>query len=318
VDWLRYLVRQVAFSLLALWVVVSLTFLLRGLAGLHPLVQGSSVFVPPARGTLLQQYLGYLGNVARFDFGPSLRHDYRDSGPIPSASSTVLQALPWTLLLVIPGTLIAIVIGSVLGILLAWRRGSQLDTWITAAVIFVTSIPYYFAAIALVFTVSLHVSWFPSQLWTPTLMSSLSFPAIGDLLRHMILPVTAVILGTFGLWVLPMRNAMVAVMDDDFMTFGAAKGLRAWRLMVGYAARNAILPIATNFAIQLGYVFGGALFVEIVFEWPGAGALLYQSLRAQDYPTVQALIVLAAGATLVANLAVRAIYPLLDPRLRHG
>src|SRR5579884_2137148 len=111
-----------------------------------------------------------------------------------------------------------------------------------------------------------------------------------------------------------MRNAMVAVMDDDFMTFGAAKGLKSRRLMVGYAVRNAILPIATNFAIQLGYVFGGALFVEIVFEWPGAGYLLYQSMQDEDYPIVQALIVLAVTATF----AVKAIYPLLDPRLRGG
>ncbi len=88
--------------------------------------------------------------------------------------------------------------------------------------------------------------------------------------------------------------------------------------MVGYAVRNAILPIATNFAIQLGYVFGGALFVEIVFEWPGAGYLLYQSMQDEDYPIVQALIVLAATATVTANFAVKAIYPLLDPRLRGG
>jgi peptide/nickel transport system permease protein len=287
------------------------------LAGLHPLTPGF-VTAPSSSGSPLQQYLGYLGNAAHFDFGPSLAHRYPQVSTSPTAASLVLHAMPYTLLLVGPGTIIALVVGSILGVVLAWHRGSRFDTWVTAFVVFVTSIPYYFAAIALVFFVSLNVSWFPTHLYNPDLLSSLSLPAIGDLVRHMILPVMAVVLGTFGLWVLPMRNSMVAVMDDDFMRFGAAKGLRSRRLMVTYAARNAILPIATNFAIQLGYVFGGALFVEIVFEWPGAGALLYQSLRSQDYPVVQALIVVAAAATLVTNLVVRAAYPLLDPRLRHG
>lgn len=316
-NWLQYLARQAGFSLLTLWFIVSLTFFLRNIAGLHPL-EPVFAHAPPAQGSPLQQYLLYLWNAAHFNFGPSLMQVDPLTRLSPPASSLVLQSLPWTLLLVGPGTIISFVLGSFLGVLLAWHRGSALDTWATATVIFITSIPYYFAALVLVFFVTLNVPWFPQHLFIPGLLSSFSPSALGDLARHMILPVTAIVLASVGLYVLPMRNAMVAVMDDDFMPFGAAKGLTSRRLMTAYAVRNAILPVATNLAIQLGYVFGGALFVEIVFEWPGAGYLLYQSMQDEDYPIVQALIVLAATATVVTNFAVRAIYPLLDPRVRRG
>ncbi|HZU13472.1 MAG TPA: ABC transporter permease [Chloroflexota bacterium] len=190
-NWLRYVARQLGFSLLALWFIVSLTFFLRNIAGMHPL---SPAFprVLPSQEPLLQQYLLYLWNAAHFNFGPSLMQVDRITGLSPSASSLVLQALPWTLLLVGPGTIISFVLGSLLGIVLAWHRGSAFDTWATAAVIFVTSIPYYFAAIVLVFFVTLNVPWFPQHLFIPGLLSGFSPSAIGDLVRHMILPVTAI------------------------------------------------------------------------------------------------------------------------------
>ncbi|HCG03045.1 MAG TPA: peptide ABC transporter permease [Chloroflexi bacterium] len=308
-----YIARQIGFSVLVLWVIVSLSFFLRGLSGLQPLTQGDFGSGPPSgSGLSISAYLGYLGDVLHLDFGHSLAY------PFGSVATLVATALPWTVLLVGIGTIIALTIGTVLGIILAWRRGSVLDTLVTPTVIFSASIPYYFVALILVYYVGLDSGWFPiADAYSPEFTPHLSPTFVVDVIQHGILPVTAVVAATFGLWVLPMRNAMVGVLDDDFMVLGRAKGLASRRLMMRYAARNVLLPVVTNFAVQLGYIMGGAVFVEVVFNYQGVGWLLVQSVGHGDYPTVQALILLAATVVLLTNLTVRLLYPRLDPRLRH-
>jgi peptide/nickel transport system permease protein len=308
-----YIARQVGFSVLALWVIVSLSFFLRQLSGLQPIFEGGlGAPSSPESGSFVPAYLGYLGNVLHLDFGRSLTF------PFGSVNSLVRDTLPWTVLLVGVGTIIALAIGTALGVVLAWKRGSLLDTIVTPAVIFSASIPYYFVALILVYVVGLNMGWLPiGDTYSPDLTPHLSLTFVGDVIQHAVLPVTSVVAATFGLWVLPMRNAMVGVLDDDFVSLGRAKGLASRRLMVAYAARNVLLPVATNFAVQLGYIVGGAVFVELVFNYQGVGWLLVQSVGRRDYPTVQALILLAATVVVVTNLTVRLLYPRFDPRLRH-
>jgi peptide/nickel transport system permease protein len=319
----RHPTRLLGSFLLSLWLVVTLSYFLRNLVGVHP-------HLPPrfnsggARanrfaatvnggGSPLGDYMGYLGRVLHLQFGQSL------APPFFGVDSLVGHALPWTLLLVGIGTLISIVIGTVLGAILAWNRGTLLDTLLMPAAMFASSIPYYLVALIFAYGISIETGWFPSSYaYSPDLDPSWSGLFLGDVVRHAVLPVLTVVVATFGLWVLPMRNSMIGVLNDDFMLLGRAKGLSSLRLIVKYASRNALLPVATNFAIQFGYVLGGALFVEVVFNYPGVGWLLVVSVYSHDYPTVQALSILVAGVGLLTNLGVRLLYPWLDARTRLG
>lgn len=309
-----YAARQIGFFLLSLWVVVSLTFFLSVMAGLQPLVEGDFFGRHHVdSGMRFTAYLTYLAGVSRLDFGRSL------APPFASVTSLVAGSLPWTVGLVGIGTLVSLALGTSLGVLMAWRRGSILDTILTPAAVFASSIPYYFVALILVYVVGLNLAWFPvGNAYNPDYTPHLSAAFAGDVVQHGVLPVAAVIVATFGLWILPVRNAMVGVLDDDFMALARAKGLGSARLMFGYAARNVMLPVVTNFAIQFGYVLGGAVFVEVVFNYPGLGWLLAQSVYGRDYPTVQALVILVSGLGLLSNLIVRLLYPRLDPRIRRG
>lgn len=303
--------RHLVFSVLALFVIVSLTFFLRQMVGLQPMAPPTVVTGRIPWGDVFSAYLTYLDHVAHLDFGRSGAYPF---GPV---GILLRNTVPWTVLLVGTGIAVSLTLGTALGIVLAWHRGSLLDSLLTPSVIFISSIPYYFIAVILVMVLGVILGWFPvGNTYNPDYTPHLSASFVADVAQHLTLPATAVVLATFGLWVLPARNAMVAVLDDDFMALGKAKGLRRLRLMVGYAARNALLPIVTNIAIQLGYVLGGAVFVEFIFNYPGAGWLLVTSIDAHDYATVQALIILMAAAVLATNLIAQALYPLLDPRVR--
>src|SRR5262249_46384793 len=119
-----------------------------------------------------------------------------------------------------------------------------------------------------------------------------------------------------GGWMLGMRNTMIAVLDTDYIKFATAKGLPSRRIMLRYAARNALLPSLTGFGMAFGFVLSGSLLTEIVFSYPGLGYLLVQAVRSQDYPLMQGLFLLITLGVLAANFVVDLIYARLDPRTR--
>jgi len=119
-----------------------------------------------------------------------------------------------------------------------------------------------------------------------------------------------------GGWLLGMRNTMINVLSEDYITMAQARGLPDRRVMLGYAARNAVLPQITGFALSLGYLVGGQILIESVFSYPGVGLLMAQSIGVQDYPVIQALLLVITVCVLLANLAADLVYARLDPRAR--
>jgi peptide/nickel transport system permease protein len=125
------------------------------------------------------------------------------------------------------------------------------------------------------------------------------------------------VLGGIGAWIFNMRNAMINVLGEDYITMAKAKGLSNRRIMTHYAARNALLPVVTAVSMQVGFVMAGAIFIETVFNYPGVGLLLFKALGARDYPTMQACFLLIVVFVLVANFIADLLYLWLDPRLRN-
>ncbi|MFD4958474.1 ABC transporter permease [Microbacterium sp. NPDC058389] len=255
------------------------------------------------------QFLQYLGNLATGDFGLSISR-------FPSPVTEVISgSLGWTVLLGSVSLIIAYLLGSTLGIIAAWYRGSWFDRTVPPVLIFIGSFPYFFLALLLVYVFAVGLGWFPiGQAYSTPPEWSWEF--VGDVLWHMALPVTTVVLVTAGTWTLNMRNAMMSVTSEDYLALAEAKGLSVRAVVFRHGARNALLPSVTLLGGMIGAVVGGQVMVEIVFSYPGVGMILMNAVSAHDYPLIQTLFLIITVTVLAANFIVDIVYVLLDPRTR--
>jgi len=262
-------------------------------------------------GPLWRQYLRYLSDLLRGDFGISL-----SQFPTP-AVDVVWTGVGWTVLVAGTSLLLGFVLGTALGVLAAWRRGGFIDSVLPPALAFIGAFPYFWLAMGALYLFGFEWRWLPlrhaysdgaTPAWT------LSF--LGDVAAHAVLPIATVTVGTLGGWMMGMRSAMVSVLGTEYLALGRAKGLSPVRLAWRYAARNALLPNVTSLGMSLGFVLGGSLLTEVVFSYPGLGFLLVQSVRAQDFPVMQGLFLMTTLAVLAANAGVDVLTAVLDPRTR--
>jgi peptide/nickel transport system permease protein len=232
-----------------------------------------------------------------------------------SVTSVIRSAIPWTIGLVGLATVISFVLGTVLGILVAWRRGTWLDSLLPVTTFFQAA-PYFFVAFIALDVFATRLGWFP----TGRAYGQLDFPGwnaayVGDVLEHAILPAATIVLCSAAGWIVGMRNVMVTTMDEDYVLVAQAKGLPK-RRVIWYAARNAILPSVSGFSLAIGFVVSGALLTEIVFSYPGLGWIMLQAVAGRDYPLLQGIFLIITFAVLLANLAADSVYVFLDPRTR--
>jgi peptide/nickel transport system permease protein len=165
--------------------------------------------------------------------------------------------------------------------------------------------------------VSVVLGWLPSDFaYDNDLVPELSLPYATNVLQHAILPAATILITSIGTWILTMRNNMITVLAEDYVRMGRAKGLSSRRVMTDYAARNAMLPNLTGFAMSLGFVVSGAIIVEYVFDYPGVGFMLLQAAENEDYALMQGLFLLITIAVLLAVLACDIVTAVLDPRTR--
>ncbi len=325
---MRFVLRRTGFFLLTLWVALTLNFvlprLMPGNPALAAIANHKGVLSPQALKALeaqfglnthqnvVAQYFKYLGDVATGNFGESLT-----TQPGNSVARIVLDAIPWTLGLVGLTTVLAFVLGTAIGIVGAWRRGGRLDSIMPPIFVIMTVVPYFWLGliVILIFGVKLH--WLPYFFtYNITLTPGLNWPFISNVLEHAILPAFTLLILTIGTWILTMRNTMITTLAEDYVRMARAKGLPGYRIMLDYAARNAILPNLTGFAMSLGFVVGGAILIEEVFNYEGVGYLLLQAVNNDDYPLMQALFLLITVAVLLAILVSDIAVAILDPRTR--
>lgn len=327
---MRALLRRLAVYLLAAWVALTVSFLL------PRVVPGNPVAGAVARAsrsgncnsecvkaiqeqlgygvhTSLQvQYLQYLNNLLHGKLG----HSWSENAPV---SSLILEYLPWTLALLGLATVLSFLAGTAIGVLMAWWRGSWLD-WLMPAATFFQAVPYFFLALVMVLVfgqTGTLLRWFPSLFAYDIfgVTPGLNAPYVASVASHAILPVATVVLASMAGFILAMRNQMVTTMDEDFVLVAKAMGLRN-RTVVWYAARNALLPVVSNFTVAISLIVAGQILVEIVFNYPGIGFHLYDALGKLDYTLVQGIFVVITLVVLAANLLADAVYVLIDPRAR--
>jgi peptide/nickel transport system permease protein len=325
---MRYVLRRIGFYLVALWAAITINFLLPRLMPGSPIDYFISKYRDQLRNNphaldairamlggnhdpLLVQYVHYLGSLAHFDFGISYSQ-------YPSRVSDILAGtLPWTLFLAGTSTILAFFIGTLLGIIASWRRGGFIDSLLTPITMFTYSFPSFFVAMLLLYFLGFTLGWFPLQhTYGDTVHPGLNAPFLLDVLWHAALPLAAIMVYSVGGWLLGMRNVMINTLSDEFITMAQAKGLSDRRVMLMYAARNAMLPQITSFAITIGYVVTGLVLIEYVFSYPGLGYTLVNAVQAEDYPLMQALFLLISVAMLGSNLIMDLLYARLDPRVR--
>jgi peptide/nickel transport system permease protein len=256
-------------------------------------------------------YLDYLKNCLTGHFGVTAQG--------VSVTSEITSKLPWTLGLVGVTTVIAFAIGTFVGILSAWRRGGRLDAILPPTLFVVSTIPVFFVGLLLIYFFAVKLAWLPLGSnytigATPTLTPSF----VWDVVEHALLPGISLVIVTAGLWVYSMRNNMITTIAEDYVKTARAKGLSNRRVMFDYAARNAILPNLTGFAMQLGYVLGGAIVIEYLFSYPGLGYLFYTASTNHDLPLMQGLFLFYTLAVLVCVLLADLATAVLDPRTREA
>lgn len=324
---MRYLLRRIGFYLVALWVAITLNFLIPRLMPGDPVLllvaklQGRLdpraidalrlQFGLNTHESLLTQYVRYLGDLAHGNFGLSINYY-----PTP-VSEVIGSALIWTLVLVGVSTILSFILGTALGAIAAWKRGSWFDTTFSPLLTFFQGIPYFWLALILLYVLAFELKWFPLYGgYSIDTEPGFTWEFIGDAAYHAVLPAATIIISSVAGWMLGMRNPMISTLSEDYVVMAQAKGLSERRILITYAARNAILPNITGFAISLGFVIGGALLTEFIFSYPGIGFILLQAVEAEDYPLMQAVFLIIALAVLIANFLADILYVALDPRVR--
>lgn len=323
---MRFFIRRASFYLFTAWAAITINFFLPRMLKGDPitayLARNQGKVSPEAIESLRtlfgldnpkpiwQQYLDYWALLFQGDLGRSL------SKGLAPVSEVIADALPWTLGLVGVATILSFFVGTGVGTFIGWRRGTRAEAIVPIAT-FLSTVPYFWLGLIIISLFSTTLRWFPaSHAFSKGAIPNFSIEFIGDVIYHATLPALTIVITSLGGWILGMRNMMITVLDEDYITVALAKGLSPRRVAVNYAARNAVLPQLSSFALSLGFIVGGTLIMELIFSYPGLGLRLFEATLAKDYPLMQGMFLVITLSVLVANIIADVVYAIMDPRTR--
>ncbi|HXQ25326.1 MAG TPA: nickel ABC transporter permease [Candidatus Acidoferrales bacterium] len=303
---IRYISLRLAFALPALWLIVTLVFLLAHIVPGDPVQQ---MLGEGARAEDLQQlrhalrldmpvsaqYVHYLSGVLRGDLGESFR--FRE--PV---TRVVLEHYPATLELAFVALLVCAAIGIPAGLLAAERRGTSTDRAVGVFTLLGLSVPNFALGPVLILVFSVILGWLP--------VSGRGGPA------HLVLPAITLGAALAAILTRMVRTSVMEELSSDYVRTARAKGLSESAVLFRHAFRNALIPILTILGLQFGTLLAGTIVTETIFSWPGIGRLVVQAIGARDYPLLQGCILLIAVSYVIVNLLTDLVYALVDPRVR--
>ncbi|MGH2353660.1 MAG: ABC transporter permease [Chloroflexota bacterium] len=251
------------------------------------------------------QYARWVGRVVQGDLGKSIRN----GAPV---RDEILARIPATLQLGLAAFALSLLVALPLGVLAAIFRRSPLGFFATAFTQAGVSLPSFLVGLVLIFVFALKLRWLPPGSYVPPSQD------FGEWLHRLILP--AITLSLFGAATQTrfIRSGLLDTLHQDYIRTARAKGLTDWLVIGRHALRNSLIPSVTLLGLQVGAILEGAFITETIFAWPGIGRLAVQALGARDYPLVQAVVLLAVFAFMIANLLVDVAYAYLDPRINYG
>jgi peptide/nickel transport system permease protein len=228
------------------------------------------------------------------------------------AFSVLVPRLGNTALLMIPSFVLALAVALPLGIAAARRPGSIFDTVANLVSFAGISVPHFWLGLMLITLFAVTLGMLPASG-----LATIGDGGLADRLRHLILPVATLTLGSIGSYLRFMRSAMIETLRQDYIRTARAKGASELRLLLGHALRNAIAPVVTIVALSFGTLFSGALVTETIFSYPGTGKLIYDAIMGNDFNLALAGLMLATAVTLLGNLAADIAYAAIDPRISY-
>ncbi|KYG29528.1 ABC transporter permease [Alkalihalobacillus trypoxylicola] len=253
------------------------------------------------------QYFRWLLAIIQFDFGYSL-------ASYQPVIEVVAERIGPTLLLMFASLIIAYSIAIPIGVISAVKQYSWMDYFFTSFSFLGVSIPNFFLGIMGIFVFALTFQILP----TGGMYSLGSNQGFGELLKHIILPASVLGTAIAGNMVRYVRSSILEVLGQDYLRTARAKGLHEWVVIVKHALRNGLIPIITIIGLDIPVLFGGAVITEQVFQWPGMGQLMIQSIGSRDYSTLMALNLLIAVVVLSVNTITDMLYAVVDPRIKYN
>lgn len=270
---------------------------------LNPIKLGSCSVNP-----METQFFIYVGNLLKGEMGFS----YHTNRPVID----ILGERLWnTILLIGAGQILSIIFGVAIGVFAAWKARTPVDYGAVSASLVAWSLPTFWLAILLLFlgsTIGLPVAGKA----TPGMSSYPLLQQWGDIARHMLLPTLTYTIVYMGEYTLIMRSSLLDVLSEDYILTAKAKGLSTFQILRDHAMKNAMLPLVTVIAINLGFTVAGVIQIESVFSWPGLGNAIYEAVVRRDFPVLQGAFLLIAVTVIIANLLADLTYTYLDPRVR--
>lgn len=257
------------------------------------------------------QYALWLSKLLQGDLG----YSYVGSDTVWNMISV---RIPLTVELMLAAELISILIAVVLGVIAAVKHNSIADAICSLGALVGYSTPDFWLALMLVLVFSLSLGWLPaSDSQTVGLVFASPIDALSDHLKHLLLPVVALVFGWTAYLFRIVRSSMLEVLSQDYVITARAKGLKERVVIYKHALRNALLPVITYLGYSIGFLLGGAAVIEAIFNWPGLGQLMVQIANKKDYPALMGLSLVIAIMVLVANLIADIAYATVDPRIKY-
>jgi len=300
-----YLLSRLVESLVVIWGVMTIVFLILRLAG------DPAILMLPVGATEQQvrdfrhamgfdrpvhvQYWQFLQRAVVGDFGDSLRFN-QPTLPL------VLERLPATIQLAGAALAVAVLLGGVAGLLAASYRGTAIELLTMGLALLGQATPVFWMAIMLILVFAVHLQWLPSG-------------GRGQI-QHMILPAITLALYSTASIARLFRSSLLETLEQDYVRTARAKGLKRRVVIVRHALRNALLPVVTMIGLQAGTLLGGSIITETIYAWPGVGRVTVQAIYNRDFPLVQAAVALMAVTFVLINFLVDVLYSYIDPRIR--
>ncbi|ATW28970.1 glutathione ABC transporter permease GsiC [Candidatus Formimonas warabiya] len=255
---------------------------------------------------IYQQYLNWMGNILRGDWGRSIQMKM-DVLPL------IWGHFGATIILTMVSAVLASLGGIVFGVTAASKGYTFVDRFLMVLSLVGFCIPVFWLGVMLQILFGLHWEWLPISG-----MNSPGQTGFFDMISHLILPAVSLSVGSGAIIARMTRSSMLEVLEQDFIRTAKAKGLRRWKVVYRHALKNAFIPILTVIGMEVGFLLAGAILVETVFSWPGIGTLMVKGILARDFPLVQGIVLFVATTYVLLNLVVDIFYAYLDPRIKYN